>query len=200
MGCHMEWISGFILGILVDAIRSVAAPATTDWIRRFVPSEQRKANIEESRAHLEIRERLAAMGLDPALANHADKSLSRFIAVLDSQKDAFVAVEAENAGGHHQTQLEMNAEAASRAEIAHAQMNRILTQIELARFVTPEQKETLEETQMAWETYAELQARFAAAAYEGGSIMPLVYHSAMEALTITRTAELQLIYDDQKDR
>lgn len=193
----MDWLSGFVIGIIIDAIRSVAAPATTDWLRRFVPSEQKKANLEDNKDRLEIMERLKAIGLDPALVQHADKSFDRFMSAINSQRQAFADVEVESAARHHQTQLEMNEEAASRAKIAHAQMERILKQIELARFIGTEQKEALPIAQAAWETYAKHQAEFAAAAYHGGSIMPLVYHNAIESLTIMRTAELQLMYDEQ---
>jgi uncharacterized protein YecT (DUF1311 family) len=162
-------------------------------MRRFFPSEQRKANLEDNRARLEIMEKLGAMGYDPDLARHADKDVEHFMAVLRSQQNAFVETQVEKIVAH-QTQLELNEDAADRAEVARVQMNRILRQIEIAEFITDEQKAVLPVAQAAWEEYAKRQA------YHRGSMRPMVYHGEVETLVTTRTAELQRIYDEQSQQ
>lgn len=199
MSATLTWLGGFVFGVIVDAVRSVVAPATTDWMRRFFPSEQRKANLEDNRARLEIMEKLGAMGYDPDLARHADKDVEHFMAVLRSQQNAFVETQVEKIVAY-QTQLELNEDAADRAEVARVQMNRILRQIEIAEFITDEQKAVLPVAQAAWEEYAKRQAEFAAEAYHRGSMRPMVYHGEVETLVTTRTAELQRIYDEQSQQ
>lgn len=195
----MEWLGGFLLGIIVDGIRSVVAPATTDWLRRFVPSEQRKSNIEDNRVQLEIMEKLKTLGMDMNLVRHADKSVEHFQAAMRSQEQAFVQSQVNNIVANYQTQLEMNVDAAGRAEVARAQMNRILQQIEVAQFFSEQQRNILPQAQSLWEEYAKKQAEFAAEAYHQGSMMPMIYHSEMEGLIINRTAELQRLYDQQSE-
>lgn len=200
MSTIVIWPVGFVLGLIVDAVRSVVAPATPDWLRHFIPSEQRKANLDDNRARLEIMKRLKDLGLDPGLVRQAEKDVEHFISVVTSQQNAFVETQVGKIVEHHQTQLEMNEDAASRAKVASANLERILRQIELARFITDEQKTVLPAAHTAWEEYAKFQAEFTAEAYHGGSMMPLIYHSAMETLIITRTAELQRIYNEQSQQ
>lgn len=56
------------------------------------------------------------------------------------------------------------------------------------------------QTQTNWESYAKTQAEFAAAAFEGGSMAPLVYASELEAVTVSRTGELKRMFEEMSER
>lgn len=49
----------------------------------------------------------------------------------------------------------------------------------------------LDETNAAWRNYQKNHADFLASRYEGGSIQPLIYASALESVTIARIVELE---------
>ncbi len=192
----MDWLIGFVLGFVADLFRSVFMPASTDWINRFIPTARRKANVEDSILTLDVMDRLKSLGKDPALVKHARDDAAQFLKVLTSQKEAFV----ENAIEIIGTQAEMNMEAGLRADVAQQQMERAIVALERSGWMEEGQISTLKEAQAHWGKYAKAQADFAAAEFEGGTMLPLVYASELESITVSRTGELKRMQEEMRER
>ena len=88
-----------------------------------------------------------------------------------------------------QTQLELNEEAASEFNKADAELNKVYG--ELRSLLDDEDKARLKEVQLLWLKYRDANADFAASQFEGGSIAPLIYSSAMTSTTEDRVEELK---------
>ncbi|MGY6695208.1 MAG: lysozyme inhibitor LprI family protein [Roseinatronobacter sp.] len=196
----MEWLVGFVLGFLADLFRSVFMPASTEWINKFIPAARRKANVEENILTLEIMDKLRSLGKDPNLAKHARDDAAQFLTVLTSQQEAFVENAIEIIDSTHMTQAEMNVEAGRRANVAQQQMERAIVALKRSGWLESPQISSLDKAQESWEAYAKLQAEFAAAEFEGGSMAPLVYASELESVTISRTGELNRMFQEMKER
>lgn len=199
----MEWLIGvvmFFVGLVADALRSVLVPASNAWLSRFIPSARERANLEDNKITLEIMERLQALGKDPALARHVKQNADTFLALIETQQDVFVENEIQVMTGGPSTQLEMNMEAARRADVARQQMEKSLTALQDSGWLTPPELSALHLSQDSWLTYAEAQSQFAWAGYEGGSMAPLAYWSQMEKATLTRTGELRQIFNEMQDQ
>lgn len=195
----MEWLIGFVSGFVADALRSVFLPASTDWLNKHIPAARKKANIEENKIILEVMERLKALDKDPALARHIGSNADTFLQLLQSQRDAFVEHAVEIIDSTHMTQLEMNEEAARRADVARQQMERAVIALERSDWLSPAEVAALAASQERWQAYAEAQSEFARAGYEGGSMAPLVYWHQMETAAVSRTAELRRMFDDMAE-
>lgn len=196
----MEWLVGFVLGFFADLFRSVFMPASTEWINKFIPAARRKANVEENILTLEIMDKLKSLGKDPNLAKHARDDAAQFLTVLISQQKAFVENAIEVIDSTHMTQAEMNVEAGRRANVAQQQMERAIIGLKRSRWLEPPQISNLDKAQENWEAYAKSQAEFAATEFEGGSMAPLVYASELESVTISRTGELNRMFQEMKER
>ncbi|MEI2686205.1 MAG: lysozyme inhibitor LprI family protein [Cypionkella sp.] len=196
----MEWLVGFVLGFFADLFRSVFMPASTEWINKFIPAARRKANVEENILTLEIMDKLKSLGKDPNLAKHARDDAAQFLTVLTSQQEAFVENAIEVIDSTHMTQAEMNVEAGRRANVAQQQMERAIVALKRSGWLEPPQISNLDKAQENWEVYAKAQAEFAAAEFEGGSMAPLVYASELESVTISRTGELNRMFQEMKER
>ena len=196
----MEWLVGFVLGFFADLFRSVFMPASTEWINKFIPAARRKANVEENILTLEIMDKLKSLGKDPNLAKHARDDAAQFLTVLISQQKAFVENAIEVIDSTHMTQAEMNVEAGRRANVAQQQMDRAIIGLKRSRWLEPPQISNLDKAQENWEAYAKSQAEFAATEFEGGSMAPLVYASELESVTISRTGELNRMFQEMKER
>lgn len=196
----MEWLGGFILGFVADLFRSVAMPASTEWINQRIPSARKKANVEENKLTLEIMERLKSLGKDPDLAKHARDDADQFMSVLTSQRQAFVENAIEIIDSTYMTQTEMNAEAGRRADVAEKQMERAVVALERSGWMNEAQSAALRDTQQRWQEYAQSQAAFVAAEYEGGSMAPLIYTSELEFATVRRTGELSRMLEEMRER
>lgn len=196
----MEWLIGFILGFVADLFRSVFMPASTEWLNRFLPAARRKANVEENMLTLQVMERLRSLGKDPDLAKHARDDSAQFLSVLTTQQEAFVENAVEVIDSTYMTQLEMNVEAERRAGIARQQMERAIIALERSGWMDERQVANLRVTQKSWEDYAKSQAKFAAAAFDGGSMAPLVFSSELESVTISRTGELKRMLIEMSER
>ncbi|RVG95990.1 lysozyme inhibitor LprI family protein [Sinorhizobium meliloti] len=196
----MEWLGGFVLGFIADLFRSVAMPASTEWINRRIPSTRKRANVEENKLTLEIMERLKSLGKNPDLAKHARGDADQFMLVLTSQQQAFVDNAIEVIDSTYMAQAEMNNEAVRRAEVAEKQMERAMVALELSGWMSEAQTAALRETQQRWQEYAESQAAFVAAEHEGGSMAPLIYASELENATVSRTGELKRMLEDMRGR
>ena len=196
----MEWLVGFVLGFFADLFRSVFMPASTEWINKFIPAARRKANVEENILTLEIMDKLKSLGKDPNLAKHARDDAAQFLTVLISQQKAFVENAIEVIDSTHMTQAEMNVEAGRRANVAQQQMERAIIGLKRSGWLEPPQISNLVKAQENWEAYAKSQAEFAATEFEGGSMAPLVYASELESVTISRTGELNRMFQEMKER
>lgn len=92
-----------------------------------------------------------------------------------------------------QTQLEMNADAKIAYEKADAEMSKLYFEV-MKNLPTQKEKDDLLSAQRAWIEYKELHCQAAANQFEGGSIMPLIYYSCLEELTIERKKHLLSCY------
>ncbi|NKL07953.1 DUF1311 domain-containing protein [Rhizobium leguminosarum bv. viciae] len=196
----MEWLGGFVLGFVADLFRSVAMPASTEWINRRIPSARKKSNFEENKLTLEIMEKLKSLGKDPDLAKHARDDADQFMSVLTSQQQAFVENAIEVIDSSFMTQAEMNNEAGRRADVAEKQMERAIVALERSGWMNEAQTTALGETQKRWREYAQSQASLVAAEYEGGSMAPLTYASELEYAAVSRAGELKRMLDDMRER
>lgn len=196
----MEWLFGFVLGLIADLFRSVFMPATTSWISRFIPSARKKVNVEENILTLNIMEKLKSLGKDPALVRHAREDAAQFMAVLTSQQTAFVENAIEVIDSTFMTQAEMNSEAYHRADVAERQMARALEALERSGWMSDTQTVALKEGQRKWEDYARAHAHFAAAEFEGGSMAPLIFAGELESATVSRTGELKRMLAEMRER
>ena len=196
----MDWLFGFVLGFFADLFRSVFMPASTEWINKLIPSARRKANVEENILTLEIMDKLKSLGKDPNLAKHAREDAAQFLSVLTSQQEAFVENAIEIIDSTHMSQAEMNVEAGRRAGVAQQQMERAIVALNRSEWMEPQQILSLTKAQENWEAYAKSQAEFAAAEFEGGSMAPLIYASELESVTISRTGELNRMFQEMKER
>jgi uncharacterized protein YecT (DUF1311 family) len=86
-------------------------------------------------------------------------------------------------------QMEMNFASYDAYERAETKLKQIITG--LKEYYSPEEIERFDEVNAAWKTFQELNADFAASEFAGGSIVPLIYASALESVTIARVVELE---------
>ena len=149
---------------------------------------------------LQVMEKLKSLGRDPNLARHARDDSAQFLSVLTSQQEAFVENAVEVIDSTYMTQIEMNAEAGRRVDVARHQMERAIIAVEKSGWLEEKQLSGLNKAQENWEQYAKSQAEFAAAEFEGGSMAPLVYSSELEAVTISRIGELKRMLQEMHER
>jgi uncharacterized protein YecT (DUF1311 family) len=87
-----------------------------------------------------------------------------------------------------------------RLEVAQKQMERALAALKRSGWMSVTQQRRLELAKVSWSKYAEDQARFAASAFEGGSMETLVYASELEVTTISRVGALKRIHEEMRER
>lgn len=192
----MEWLVGFVFGIVADLFRSVFMPASTEWVNKFIPAARQKATVEENMLTLQVMEKLKSLGKDPSLAKHVHDNSAQFLSVLTSQQEAFVENAIDVIDSTDITQLEINAEAGRRANVAQQQMERAIIALKRSGWIDKRQIVILDQAQLDWEKYAKSQAEFSTAAFEGGSMAPLVYAGELESVTISRTGELNRMFQE----
>jgi uncharacterized protein YecT (DUF1311 family) len=90
-----------------------------------------------------------------------------------------------------QTQVEMNACAAQRAQVSDRRLNEVYRQVRAKYSENPRSETQLIEAQRAWIRFRDRECTFSRSRYEGGSIAPLVYSSCIDRLTQQRTTELE---------
>lgn len=193
-------MGAFVLGFIADLFRSVFMPASTEWINRLIPSARKKANVQENILTLDIMEKLKSLGKDPDLAKHSRDDAAQFMTVLTSQQEAFVENAIEVIDSTFMTQAEMNMEAGRRANVAKKQMERAIIALERSGWMSEAQTAALKEAQGQWEKYAQAQAEFASAEFEGGSMAPLIFASELESATVSRTGELKRMLEEMRER
>lgn len=93
-----------------------------------------------------------------------------------------------------QTQTEMNQATSAEYKKADKELNLVYGQ--LVKKMDATQKAGLIEVEKAWIKYRDLQCKFAAQKYEGGSIYSSIFDSAMTTMTKQRVEELKLLLED----
>lgn len=93
-----------------------------------------------------------------------------------------------------QSQLEINDWAANEFKTADAELNAVWKQL-LPKLSEPE-KEALTDAQLLWIEFRDVNAKAAAAAYEGGSIAPYIYSQSQTETTRMRTYQLKQRLDE----
>lgn len=91
------------------------------------------------------------------------------------------------------SQAEINMRAAQEADAALLSVNQLVER--LAYRLSDEQRAVLRQAQLAWERYVDIQARLAAEAFAGGTIMPTIYHTERTALAHEREAAVNRVLD-----
>ena len=87
------------------------------------------------------------------------------------------------------TQYEMNVAAGQAYEKADKRLKEIIA--EMKEFYSPEESYRFDKTNSVWLEYQILNAEFQASHYEGGSMQPLIYASALDAGATARIVELE---------
>lgn len=87
------------------------------------------------------------------------------------------------------TQYEMNVAAGQAYEKADKRLKEIIA--EMKEFYSSEESYRFDKTNSVWLEYQILNAEFQASHYEGGSMQPLIYASALEAGATARIVELE---------
>jgi uncharacterized protein YecT (DUF1311 family) len=95
----------------------------------------------------------------------------------------------EIAFGTAVSQMEMNQAAAEASDRADSRLLTLLNAIK--EYYSPPRIAQFDKVQKAWEIYRNANARMAAAEYKGGSIVPLIYSSTLESVSVTRIVELE---------
>lgn len=95
--------------------------------------------------------------------------------------------------GDAETQVEMNTCAAELAKTAQKALDTVYADATLK--VDGSWLEKLKAAQEAWRTYRDTQCTFEAAAYEGGSIQPMILSMCRARLTDQRSEELRTSMD-----
>lgn len=88
------------------------------------------------------------------------------------------------------TQAEMNIAAGQVYQRAERKLESVIEQMK--EFFSPEDCIRFERANDAWRTYQQNHAEFLSSRYEGGSIQPLIYASALEVATVARIVELEV--------
>ena len=91
-----------------------------------------------------------------------------------------------------QTQADLNDQARAEFKKADAMLNKVYG--ELRARLDDKEKARLKEVQLLWLKYRDANADFAASQFEGGSIAPLIYSSAMTSTTEDRVRELKGLF------
>ncbi|GLC63002.1 hypothetical protein PLESTB_001970000 [Pleodorina starrii] len=93
------------------------------------------------------------------------------------------------------TQIDMNEEAARRAEVARKQMLRAHIALQESGLVTPLEIKMLDAAQERFQEYTEAQGDFARAGFHRGSMAPLAYWRQIESARVNRAGELRQILE-----
>jgi len=191
----MDWIKDIALVIL-------GAIGTAIWFfwRRKVEQKPVFENIQKAEKLLSLQKELDKTNytikdlrsLEDALMGRAEAA-KELGASFEKQAEEIRRIEFDSA----MTQTEMNIVATQAYERAERKLETIIA--ELKEYFSPEEIARLDGTTEAWRNYQRKHAEFLASQYEGGSIQPLIYASALESLTIARIVELETELKRLKD-
>ena len=182
----MDWPT--VISAFVGSMAAGLIAASGFLIKRYGMGGAQREVVQDTHEYLRLDEEAAKRGwsAEDAIAWHSD---------LRNRRKRVLEIEAERierAAGRHLkviTQLEMNAEAKSRADEASYDM--LSAAEEFRRLLSSEAKESFDAASEAWQVYAEKQAWASSAYVEGGSMRPLVYANELESLASARAAYLR---------
>jgi uncharacterized protein YecT (DUF1311 family) len=122
--------------------------------------------------------------LEDALMGRAEVARNLSIGYEDGARQIRVLEDTEDL-----SQAEMNIRAARASQRADDRLSAVIA--ELKKYYSPEEISAFDATNHTWRDYQIKNAQFAASRYEGGSIQPLIYASALESVAIARLVELE---------
>lgn len=183
----MDWIKDIALLI-------VGGTGTAIWffLRRKAEQTPVFENIQKAEKLLSLQKELDKTNytiedlksLENSLMGRAETA-KMLGASFEKQAEEIRSIEFNNA----MTQSEMNITAAHAYERAESKLEATIA--ELKEYLSPQENMRLDEANEAWCNYQKKHAEFLAFQYEGGSIQPLIYASALESVTIARIVELE---------
>lgn len=184
----LEKILLILLGAALSSVayllkRRIEKKQTSDALERHQKLLIIRKELNEQKASVEDSQLLESILLKRnAKAENAEKMQGELSSLLEKDNDESLS------------QFEMNMRADGNVRIAKAKLEQVYN--ELSYKLENKEKPTLEESQKAWEEYSTRHAEFSASSYEGGSIYPLIYLSALESLVVERTALLKSELDE----
>lgn len=196
----LDVVFAFIAGVLLDVLRGTFVPESTKWISSLMPWNKKKKNLDENLEFLKIRKILSDLHLDPVISSKIYDDSASFRRYIESQQDVHYETYIESMNSEYTTQADMNMEAGRLLSVGMTKMDDILETIESSDLFTEAEKSMLSESQRLWLEHANLDAKFEASGFEGGSMQPMVETSALETLVTSRTARLRQIFEDRSQQ
>jgi uncharacterized protein YecT (DUF1311 family) len=184
----LEKILLILLGAALSSVayllkRRIEKKQTSDALERHQKLLIIRKELNEQKVSVEDLQLLESILLKRnAKAENAEKMQRELSSLLEKDNDESLS------------QFEMNMRADGNVRIAKAKLEQVYN--ELSYKLENKEKPTLEESQKAWEEYSTRHAEFSASSYEGGSIYPVIYLSALESLVVERTALLKSELDE----
>lgn len=184
-------MNGYLAGILT-ALLPAAGVAVWYLVKRYNEKQPLSEAIDRAHRTAELKKTLEQY-------NYTLDDLKEFQEGLMGRSEVaqkLSASYAEEAGrvsemlmSNAMTQTEMN-QAASRAyDITNIKLEHVISEIK--KYLEPKEIESFDEAQALWREYQKKNAEFSAAQYEGGTIQPLIYATALEKTAIGRLVELE---------
>lgn len=182
-----DWTKDVVLMLL-----SGAGTALWFFMRRRAERTPVFENIHKAEKLLSLHKELGAAGCTVSDLKNLEATLmgrAEAAKVLSAsyEEEARQVRELEFNGAL--TQYEMNTAAARAYQRSEGRLQEVIEQFK--KFYSPEETEQFEKAQEAWREYQLKNASFLAARYEGGTIQPLIYSSALESAAVARIVELE---------
>ncbi len=95
-----------------------------------------------------------------------------------------------------QTQIQLDQQSGEKLKKSNLQMEHAISKLD--KLISPGQKALLAKSQSSWLQFRKDDAKFCASRYTGGSIYPLIYTDAEDAVTKQRIHELMGIVKEIK--
>ena len=176
-------LGAVLSGIAYLLKRRIEKKHTSDALERHQKLLTIRKELNEQKLTIEdLRLLESALFKRNAKAENVEKMQDELSPLLEENHDEFLS------------QFEMNLRADGNVKIAQAKLEQIYK--ELSFRLENKERTLLEASQKAWEQYSHKHAEFTASSYEGGSIYPLIYLSAVESLVVERTALLKSELDE----
>lgn len=162
------------------------------FVRRSIEQKPVFEQIDKQQRLLDLKKNLEATGttledlkvLEDSILGKARSAQT----LAEAYEDQAIEIYAIDTSAH-MTQAEMNQHAANSFHLTDARLSELVaTLIEL---LDASDREAFDQSHQAWLQYRDRSADFQSARYEGGSIQPLIYASALESVTISRIVELE---------
>jgi len=184
-------MSDYVAGILT-ALFPAAGVATWYLVRRYNEKQPLSEAIDRAQKTAELKKTLDQYnytlddlkGLQDGLMGCSEVA-SKLSASFAEEAGRISEMLMSNAT----TQMDMNVAASRAYDITNIKLEHVISEIK--KYFDPTQIESFDEAQAIWRDYQKKHAEFLASQYEGGSIQPLIYASALEKTAISRLIELE---------